>query len=76
MDNIEKLRVILQHWIDHNGGHVDEFEKWRQLMNNEGKTEIAASLEEAKTQMNKISDLLAAVLKDIGEPVAGDHHHH
>ena len=29
MDNLEKLRILLQHWIEHNGGHVAEFAKWQ-----------------------------------------------
>lgn len=78
MDNLEKLRVILQHWIDHNGGHVNEFEKWQAIMNVEGEEKISASIGDAIEQMDKVSDILAGILTDCGGPMeAGeDHHHH
>jgi hypothetical protein len=28
MDEIEKLRVLLPHWIEHNGEHAGEFREW------------------------------------------------
>ena len=77
MDNTEKLRVLLQHWIDHNGGHVAEFGKWQAIMVEEKKEAIAASLEKAMQQMNEVSHTLQHTLDDLGGP-AGDttHHHH
>ena len=35
MENVEKLRVLLQHWIDHNKGHAEEFAKWEKCMADE-----------------------------------------
>ena len=79
MDNTEKLRVLLQHWIDHNGGHVAEFAKWQEIMVGEKKAAVAESLEKAYQQMNTVSDILQQTLDDLGGP-AGDtshqHHHH
>jgi len=28
MSDIEKLRVLLPHWIEHNGEHANEFREW------------------------------------------------
>jgi hypothetical protein len=28
MDEIEKLRVLLPHWIEHNGEHAGEFREY------------------------------------------------
>lgn len=28
MNDIEKLRVLLPHWIEHNAEHADEFLTW------------------------------------------------
>ncbi|HHN94294.1 MAG TPA: hypothetical protein ENK17_05955 [Anaerolineae bacterium] len=28
MDDRAKLRVLLPHWIEHNGEHAEEFRKW------------------------------------------------
>ena len=77
MDNKDKLRVILKHWIDHNGGHVEEFAKWKQLMTDEQDTETATALDQAMQQMNKVSDILQKTLDGLGGAVeSGDHHHH
>jgi hypothetical protein len=77
METIDKFRVILKHWIDHNGGHVAEFDKWRGLMEAEGKNEIADSLEEAKRRMDNVSELLGSLLEDLGgAPDEEGHHHH
>ena len=80
MDNLEKLRILLQHWIDHNGGHADEFTKWQNIMSSEGQDKIAASMGEAIRQMDTVSKVLAEALKDCGGPPESggkhDHHHH
>jgi len=28
MEEIEKLRVLIPHWIEHNGEHAAEFRQW------------------------------------------------
>ena len=78
MDNLEKLRILLQHWIDHNGGHVDEFKKWQTIMSAEGQDKIAAFMGEAISQMDKVSETLAVALNTCGGPAesGGEHHHH
>ena len=76
MDNTDKLRVLLKHWIEHNGGHVEEFDKWCKLMTDEGNSEISSLLESAKDQMDKVSDILGQALTQLGGEMDGDHHHH
>ena len=78
MDNSEKLRIILQHWIEHNAGHVAEFEKWQKTMTEDGKEKIADFMGEAIKHMDKVSEALAEALKDCGGPSdsGGEHHHH
>ena len=79
MDNVEKLRVMLQHWIEHNKGHVEEFEKWQQTMIEEGHTSLAGHITEAvktmatvNTQLTKALDVAGGAKQDEKE----DHHHH
>lgn len=78
MDNSEKLRIILQHWIEHNAGHVAEFEKWQKTMTEDGKEKIATLMGEAIRRMDRVSEALAEALKDCGGPSesGGEHHHH
>ncbi len=77
MESIEKLRVLLKHWIDHNGGHVEEFEKWRTVMAEDNRDSMVTALTRAMTQMGEVSATLQAALDEIGGPAEGsDHHHH
>jgi hypothetical protein len=76
MDSLEKLRVLLKHWIDHNGGHVAEFDKWRTVMNEENRESMAKALGTAMAQMDEVSTTLQAALDEIGGAPESVHHHH
>lgn len=76
MDNVEKLRIMLQHWIDHNKGHVEEFEKWQKMMAEEGKTHLADHIGSAVAAMAKVNEELVKALNVAGGPGEDDHHHH
>ncbi len=77
MESIEKLRVLLRHWIDHNGGHVDEFAKWQKIMAGEERTATAEALQKAIEQMDAVSATLQSALDEIGGGGdSSEHHHH
>ena len=82
MENVEKLRVLIQHWIDHNKGHAEEFAKWQSTMKDEGKEVIATNIADAIHGMEKVNDHLNKALLEAGGPKkSGDdhehgHHHH
>jgi len=77
MENKEKLRVLLQHWIDHNKGHAEEFEKWRKTAGDEGMSSIAENIADAIVRMNEANASLTKALEEAGGPVQeGGHHHH
>ncbi|BDD88172.1 hypothetical protein [Desulfofustis limnaeus] len=78
MEQTEKLRILLQHWIEHNGGHVAEFLKWRTIMAEEKRQDLAGDLDNAVNQMNAVSHILRDMLDRLGGPAAdgdGSHHH-
>lgn len=78
MENKDKLRVLLKHWIEHNSGHVEEFTKWQKIITEEqDAATVADALEQAMEQMDRVSDILQAALDDLGGPLdSADHHHH
>lgn len=81
MDNVEKLRVLLQHWIDHNKGHVEEFETWKKKMAEDGQESLAAHITEAIKTMASVNAELGKALHEVGGPKPasdgdGHHHHH
>ncbi len=79
MENVEKLRVLLQHWIDHNKGHMEEFENWQKLMAEEGKQPVADHITSAVKTMANVNVELEKALQEAGGPKEAngeDHHHH
>jgi len=77
MKELDKLRVLLPHWIDHNRSHIAEFEKWQGVAAEEG-SPASACLVEAVAAMTRAGEALSQVLAELGGPLAapGHHHHH
>ncbi len=78
MNELEKLRVLLPHWIEHNNGHGTECQKWSEIARLEGKGKVADYIDEAIKAMTQVNVLLEKALSEAGgaDPDKGDHHHH
>ncbi len=76
MENKEKLRVLLQHWIDHNNGHAEEFEKWRTIAEQDGEDGIAKHIADAITAISNSNSSLQDALSEAGGASKDHHHHH
>ncbi len=78
MKQIEKLRVLLPHWIEHNNGHAVECKKWAEIARKEGASDVANSINEAIEAMTKVNELLGRALAEAGgvKKDASHHHHH
>ncbi|MDG4475331.1 hypothetical protein [Thiovibrio frasassiensis] len=75
---IEKLQVLLPHWVEHNENHEAEFKKWAAEVRGEGKESLAAILDQAVASMGATDAILKKALAEIGGPSQGheQHHHH
>jgi hypothetical protein len=69
MDEIEKLRVLLPHWIEHNAEHAGEFRDWAERAGpaRDGLLAAAQLVENANVRLQE-------ALMDVGGPA--EHHHH
>lgn len=79
MKSIEKLRVLLPHWIEHNLGHGEECRKWAAIAKEEGQEKVGKYIDEAVEAILKVNNLLSDALREAGGPAhgeRGDHHHH
>jgi hypothetical protein len=76
MNQTEKLRVLLPHWIEHNLGHGEDCRKWSAIAREEGQKKIADHIDEAMKAMIKVNELLEMALREAGGPVHGGGHHH
>ena len=58
MDDIqEKLKILLDYWIEHNSEHEKEFRDWADKSASSS-TEVAKQLQKAATKMAAVSDEL------------------
>jgi len=77
MTEVEKVRVLLPHLIEHNHSHEQEFAKWAGVLDSNGQQEAAVLMNEAIAHLQKVAQGLESALAKIGGPLADkDHHHH
>lgn len=68
MSEIEKLRVLLPHWIEHNGEHADEFREWAERAGS-----VEGAILEAAELIEEANKRLEGALEQLGGPL--EHHH-
>ena len=73
---LEKLRILLPHWIEHSYSHQKEFEKWAETAQQEGEAAVAAEIKTALESLEKADNALKKALESLGGSVEGHHHHH
>lgn len=73
MYDLEKLRVLLVRWIDHNLEHAQEFRQWARRAEESGSEEAASKLEAAAQEMKVLNNSLQAALDLLGGPIEHDH---
>ncbi|KAF0189501.1 MAG: hypothetical protein FD168_756 [Desulfobulbaceae bacterium] len=75
MEQMDKLRVLLPHWISHNHSHVEEYGKWSAFAREAGEDTVADQIDKAITAVNQASELLEEAFAAAGGKVA-EHGHH
>jgi hypothetical protein len=76
MTEIEKLRALLPHWIEHNDEHAAEFERWAETAASAGHGKAAEWIRSAAQQMAQSNLSLQQALDELGGPVSLEGHHH
>jgi uncharacterized damage-inducible protein DinB len=68
MGETEKLRVLLPHWIEHNGEHAGEFREWAQRAG-----AARSALLDAARFLEQANVRLQEALAQLGGPLDHDH---
>jgi len=78
MEQMDKLRVLLPHWISHNHSHVEEFGKWSVFARDAGEGTVADQIDKAIIAVNQASALLEKAFAAAGGKTVehGHHGHH
>ena len=64
MNEVDKLRVLIPHWIEHNEEHAGEFRRW------------AEEAGDAADFMSRVNQSLAVALDKLGGALPLSHHEH
>ena len=62
---MEKLRILLGHWIEHNKEHGEEFREWGEKARALGKAVVQQDMLDAAQYMDKASDSLVKALEEL-----------
>jgi nickel/cobalt exporter len=54
----EKLKILLNHWIEHNREHTQEFAEWAEKAKSFGQATVHDDIMQAVQQMNRVNELL------------------
>lgn len=76
MNEMEKLRVLLPHWIEHNRSHEAEFARWAEISRQADHEDVADLISRTIDHMRQANEELAQALDKVGGPLEGGHHHH
>jgi hypothetical protein len=71
MNEVDKLRVLIPHWIEHNEEHAGEFRRWAEEAG--GETEDILN---AADSMSRVNQSLAIALEKLGGASPHSHHEH
>jgi hypothetical protein len=70
MNEIEKLRILIPHWMEHNNEHAEEYRRWAAPA-----AEASADILAAVDALNKVNQALGIALEKLGGESSHPHSH-
>ena len=64
--DLDKLRILLSHWVEHNRNHSEEFLEWVKRSEGLASDDVVLHLRSAGEEMEKVTDNLRAALRHLG----------
>jgi len=65
MDDIEKLKRLLHHWMEHNDEHARTYREWAEKTSSLGKKEVSDILDRLYRETKDLGGLFREALKNI-----------
>lgn len=66
-DERARLMILLDHWVEHNREHSQEFSEWADRAKALGEAEVGEGMLRAARAMDSASDFLSQARKRLGE---------
>jgi len=76
MTDIEKLRLLLPYWIEHNAEHASEFRAWIERIHATQSADLVEHLEAAVQKIESANHDLRIALEHLGGPDSAAQHDH
>ena len=73
--DIEKLQMLITHWLQHNESHGREYAKWAAVARQAGHSSAAECIEQAVDLLAKADRSFAKALESVGGPSKRHEHH-
>lgn len=67
MNDLDKLQVLLPHWIEHQAEHTDELRNWAERIRQAGRNDVAQKLLVAANSLQQAGDQLLSLLNQMGQ---------
>ena len=74
--DIEKLQMLITHWLQHNADHGREYAKWAKVARQAGHVTTAEDIEQAVELLARADKAFEKALASLGGPSKEHHHHH
>jgi hypothetical protein len=65
MNELEKLKKLLHHWIEHNDEHAETYLDWSKKASSLGNKELSSILEKISVESKKLNELFIEAIKAI-----------
>jgi hypothetical protein len=76
MNELDKLRVLLPHWIAHNQEHAADYVRWADVAWAGGEDAAAGHIRAAIAHAAQANEALRAALDELGGALPGEGHDH
>ena len=63
MDESKKLLTVIEHWVEHNEGHLNDYLKWGQTAASLGLESVKSEIEAAVEKLSQSNQHLRKALK-------------
>jgi hypothetical protein len=65
MNELERLKKLLHHWIEHNDEHAEAYLEWSKKASSLGNKELSSILEKISVEAKKLNELFIEAIKTI-----------
>lgn len=65
MDDIKRLSIAVDHWIEHNQSHIKEYKKWAERAETMGLDSVVKEIENAIEKLTQCNHFLEKALKNL-----------